>query len=151
MPMLSGVMPSNESHVRLATRRILDSGERVVALLGLSFKPQTDDLRESPYVELAELLGGKGLEVRIFDPIIQPARLFGSNRQYIEKHLPHLQRMLCSTPEEAVSGAGIAVVATADGDALRAVLDAQPRVVLDLHGSVSPELEALPGYSGIAW
>ena len=72
-------------------------GERVVALLGLSFKPQTDDLRESPYVELAELLGGKGLEVRIFDPIIQPARLFGSNRQYVEKHLPHLQRMLCSS------------------------------------------------------
>ena len=150
-PMLNSVMPSNESHLRLATRRILDSGERVIALLGLSFKPQTDDLRESPYVELAELLGGKGLEVRIFDPIIQPARLFGSNRQYVEKHLPHLQRMLCSTPEDALRGAGIAVVATSDGDVLRAVLDAPPRVVLDLHGSVSPELEALPGYSGIAW
>ena len=123
----------------------------MIALLGLSFKPQTDDLRESPYVELAELLGGKGLEVRIFDPIIQPARLFGANRQYVEKHLPHLQRMLCSSPEDALRGAGIAVVATSDGDVLRAVLDAPPRVVLDLHGSVSPELEALPGYSGIAW
>jgi GDP-mannose 6-dehydrogenase len=151
VPMLNGIMRSNESHVRSATRLVLDSGERVIALLGLSFKPQTDDLRESPYVELAELLGGKGLEVRIFDPIIQPARLFGSNRQYVEKHLPHLQRMLCSTPEDAVRGAGVAVVATADGDVLRAVLDASPRVVLDLHGSVSPELEALPGYSGIAW
>ena len=151
LPMLNGVMRSNESHLRLATRRILDSGERVVALLGLSFKPQTDDLRESPYVELAEFLGGKGLEVRIFDPIIQPARLFGSNRQYVEMHLPHLQRMLCSTPEDALRDAGVAVVATSDGDVLRAVLDAPPRVVLDLHGSVSPELEALPGYSGIAW
>ncbi len=151
LPMLNGVMRSNESHLRSATRRILDTGERVVALLGLSFKPQTDDLRESPYVELAELLVGKGLEVRIFDPIIQPARLFGSNRQYVEKHLPHLQRMLCSSPEDAVRGAGVAVVATSDGDVLRAVLDAPPRVVLDLHGSVSPELEALPGYSGIAW
>ena len=151
LPMLDGVMRSNESHLRLATRRILDSGERVVALLGLSFKPQTDDLRESPYVELAELLVGKGLDVKIFDPIIQPARLFGSNRQYVEKHLPHLQRMLCSSPEDALRGAGVAVVATSDPDALRAVLDAPPRVVLDLHGSVSPELEALPGYSGIAW
>ena len=123
VPMLNGVMRSNESHLRSATRRILDTGERVVALLGLSFKPQTDDLRESPYVELAEFLGGKGLEVRIFDPIIQPARLFGTNRQYVEKHLPHLQRMLCSTPEDALRGAGVAVVATSDGDVVRALLD----------------------------
>ena len=151
VPMLNGVMRSNASHLQLATRRILDSGERIVALLGLSFKPQTDDLRESPYVELAEFLGGKGLEVRIYDSIIQPARLFGTNRQYIEKHLPHLQRMLRSTPEDAIRGAGVAVVATSDGDVVRALLDMRPRVVLDLHGSVSPELEALPGYSGIAW
>jgi GDP-mannose 6-dehydrogenase len=151
LPMLSGVMRSNESHLRSAVRRVLDSGERVVALLGLSFKPQTDDLRESPYVELAELLGGKGLEVRIFDPIIQPARLFGSNRQYVEKHLPHLQRMLCSSPDDALRDAGVAVLATADGDVVRAVLDTPPRLVLDVHGGVGPELEALPGYSGVAW
>jgi GDP-mannose 6-dehydrogenase len=151
VPMLNGVLPSNESHLRLAARRILDSGERVLAMLGLSFKPQTDDLRESPYVELAEVLGGKGLEVRIFDPIIQPARLFGSNREYVERHLPHLQRMLCSSPEDAVRGAGVAVLATADRHVLRAVLDAPPRVVLDLNGSVGADVEALPGYSGIAW
>jgi len=151
LPMLNGVMRSNESHLRSATRRILDTGERVVALLGLSFKPQTDDLRESPYVELAEFLGGKGVEVRIFDPIIQPDRLFGANRQYVERHLPHLQRMLCSTPEDALDGAGVAVVATSDADVLRALLSGPPAVVLDLHGSVGPELEALPGYSGIAW
>ena len=151
LPMLNGVMRSNESHLRLAMRRILDSGERAVALLGLSFKPQTDDLRESPYVELAELLVGKGLDVRIFDPIIQPDRLFGSNRQYIEQRLPHLQRMLCSTADEALRGAGVVVVATSDRDALQAVIEAPPRVVLDLDGSVGPDVEALPGYSGIAW
>jgi GDP-mannose 6-dehydrogenase len=151
LPMLNGVMRSNESHLRLAMRRILDSGERAVALLGLSFKPETDDLRESPYVELAELLVGKGLDVRIFDPIIQPDRLFGSNRQYIEQRLPHLQRMLCSTADEALRGAGVVVVATSDRDALQAVIEAPPRVVLDLDGSVGPDVEALPGYSGIAW
>ena len=152
LPMLNGVMRSNESHLRLATRRVLDSGERVVALLGLSFKPQTDDLRESPYVELAEFLGGKGLEVRIFDPIIQPDRLFGSNRQYVEKHLPHLQRMLCSTPEEAVRGAGRRGRRDVRSRRRSAPFSTRRHaVVLDLHGSVSPELEALPGYSGIAW
>ena len=151
LPMLNGVMRSNESHLRLATRHVLDSGERVVALLGLSFKPQTDDLRESPYVELAELLVGKGLDVRIFDPIIQPARLFGSNRQYVERHLPHLQRMLCSSAGEAVRGAGVAVVATSDRDALQAVLDAPPRCRAGPPWLGEPGLEALPGYSGIAW
>ena len=88
MPMLSGVMRSNESHLRLAARRVLDTGEREVALLGLSFKPETDDLRESPYVELAEILVGKGLDVRIFDPIVQPARLIGANRRYVEDRSP---------------------------------------------------------------
>ena len=151
VPMLGGVMRSNESHLRLATRRILDAGAREVALLGLSFKPQTDDLRESPYVELAELLVGKGLEVRIFDPIVQPSRLIGSNRSYIEQHLPHLQRMLCSSPDEAIRGAGVAAVATPDGDVLRALLGAPPPLVLDLHGSLGSDLEALPGYVGVAW
>jgi GDP-mannose 6-dehydrogenase len=59
--------------------------------------------------------------------------------------------MLCSTADDALRGAGVVVVATSDPDAVQAVIDAPPRVVLDLHGSVGPELEALPGYSGIAW
>ena len=151
VPMLHNVMRSNESHLRLASRRILDTGHRKVALLGLSFKPQTDDLRESPYVELAELLVGKGLELRIFDPIVQPARLFGSNRHYVENHLPHLQRMLCATPDEAIDGAGVAVIATADSTVVSALRVAPPPVVLDLHGSLGADVEAMPGYRGIAW
>jgi fructose-1,6-bisphosphatase/sedoheptulose 1,7-bisphosphatase-like protein len=59
--------------------------------------------------------------------------------------------MLCSSPGDALRDAGVAVLATADGDVVRAVLDTPPRLVLDVHGGVGPELEALPGYSGIAW
>ncbi len=151
VPMLGGVMRSNDAHLQIAARRILDSGERTVGLLGLSFKPQTDDLRESPYVELAETLIGKGLSLRIFDPIVQPARLIGANRQYVERRLPHLRQMLCSTPEEALDGAGVAVVATADADVVRALGEARPAVVLDLHGGLGPELERQAGYQGIAW
>jgi GDP-mannose 6-dehydrogenase len=151
LPMLSGVMRSNESHLRAAVRKVVDTGQRQVALLGLSFKPETDDLRESPYVELGEILVGKGLDVRIFDPVVQPDRLFGANRRYVETHLPHLQRMLCTSPEEAIDGASVAVVATADTGVIRALVEAAPAVVLDLHGSLGPELEGLPGYDGIAW
>jgi GDP-mannose 6-dehydrogenase len=151
VPMLSGVMRSNESHLRLAARTIFDTGEREVALLGLSFKPQTDDLRESPYVELAEMLVGKGLVVRIFDPIVQPARLIGANRRYVEERLPHLQRMLCETPSKAIRGAGVAVVATADSEVVRALTETPPPVVLDLHGGLGSDLERVAGYRGIAW
>ena len=61
----------------------------------------TDDLRESPNVELAERLIGKGFDVRIYDPIINPERLVGANRRHVEARLPHLNRLLASSPEEA--------------------------------------------------
>jgi len=151
MPMLNGVMRSNESHLRVAARRILDSGERTVALLGLSFKPQTDDLRESPYVELAELLVGKGVDVRIFDPIIQPDKLIGANRSYVDSRLPHLRHMLCGSAAEALRGSAVAVAGTSDAEVVRALLDLRPSLVLDVHGGLGGDVEALPGYAGIAW
>ena len=81
-----------------------------VAILGLSFKPDSDDLRESPYVDLAETLLGKGYEVRIHDPVLNPSSLVGANRQYVESRLPHLKRILTDSPEEAIAGADIAIV-----------------------------------------
>ena len=91
VPLLSGALRTNDLVVRDVLDRILATPARVVAMLGLSFKMDTDDLRESPNVELAELLLGKGFEVRIYDPIINPARLVGANLRYIEARLPHLE------------------------------------------------------------
>jgi GDP-mannose 6-dehydrogenase len=151
VPVLNGVLRSNESHLRLAVRRVLDAQAREVALLGLSFKPETDDLRESPYVELAETLVGKGIRLRIYDPIVNPDRLIGANRRYIESHLPHLQEMLVSTPDDALNGVRVAVVGTSDPGTVRALVAARPDHVLDVHGRLGSEAEALPGYEGIAW
>jgi GDP-mannose 6-dehydrogenase len=150
-PVLTGILRSNESHLRLAVRRVLDAEARDVALLGLSFKPETDDLRESPYVELAETLVGKGVRLRIYDPIVNPERLIGANRRYIESHLPHLQEMLVSTPDAALDGVRVAVVGTSDTATIRALVAARPDHVLDVHGRLGTEAEALPGYEGIAW
>ncbi len=88
---------------------MIASPARSVAMLGLSFKANTDDLRESPNVELAERLLGKGFEVRIYDPIVNPERLIGSNLRYIESRLPHLRRLLVGSPEEALAGADVAL------------------------------------------
>ena len=152
VPMLGGILRSNESHVGLAVRRVLDTGARDVALLGLSFKPQTDDLRESPFVEVAETLLGKGVRLRIYDPVVNPERLVGANLRYVESRLPHLREMLCSTPEEALAGAEVAIVGTSDTAALGALLARASGSRARRPGAArEPEIEALPGYEGLAW
>ena len=151
VPMLGGVMRSNESHLRLAVRRVLDMEARDVALLGLSFKAQTDDLRESPFVELAETLVGKGTRLRIYDPIVNPDRLIGANRRYVESRLPHLREMLAPTPGAALEDASVAVVGTADPQTIGALVEARPKHVLDVHGRLGEDVEAMAGYEGLAW
>ncbi len=151
IPVIGSIMRSNEAHLRLAARRVLDSDVRDVALLGLSFKAETDDLRHSPFVELAETLLGKGVRVRIYDPIVNPERLIGANRRYIDGRLPHLGEILASTPGDALRGAQFAVVGTADQDSIEALLEARPAHVLDVHGGLGEAAEALPGYEGLAW
>jgi len=151
VPMLAGTLRTNEIVVSDVVDRLLAGPGRTVAMLGLSFKMDTDDLRESPNVELAERLIGKGFDVRIYDPIVNPERLIGANLRYIEARLPHLRRVLLATPEAAMAGADVAVVATTDADAVRGLLAAPPPRVLDLSGSLGADVEALPGYEGIGW
>ena len=114
VPLLHGTLQTNELVIADVVDRLIASPYRTVAMLGLSFKMNTDDLRESPNVELAERLIGKGFEVRIYDPIVNPERLMGSNLRYIESRLPHLRRLLVGTPAEALAGAEAAIVATSD-------------------------------------
>jgi GDP-mannose 6-dehydrogenase len=131
--------------------RLIASPYRTVAMLGLSFKADTDDLRESPNVELAERLIGKGFDMRIYDPIVNPERLMGSNLRYVESRLPHLRRLLHSAPRETLHGCDVAVVATSDGSVIDELRAAPPAWILDLHGRLGNEIERLPGYEGIGW
>jgi GDP-mannose 6-dehydrogenase len=151
VPLLAGTLHTNELVIAGVVDRLIASPYRTVALLGLSFKMNTDDLRESPNVELAERLLGKGFDVRIYDPIINPERLMGSNLRYIESRLPHLRRLLHGTPGEALQGCEAAVVATSDRSALDELRAAPPAWTLDLHGRLGADIERLPGYEGIGW
>jgi GDP-mannose 6-dehydrogenase len=117
----------------------------------LSFKPGSDDLRESPYVDVAETLLGKGYEVRIYDPVLNPSSLTGANRQYVESRLPHLRRILTDRPEEAIAGADIAVVSNSTPEVTAALLASPPAKIIDLAGRLGPEIEALECYEGFAW
>jgi GDP-mannose 6-dehydrogenase len=111
----------------------------------------TDDLRESPNVELAERLIGKGFDVRIYDPVVNPARLVGANRRHVESKLPHLERLLAHEPGQALSGAGIAIVSSSDPLILDALLTDPPPHLIDLSGRLGSDVESLPGYEGLSW
>jgi len=151
VPLLAGTARTNELVVADVVDRLIAGPSRTVALLGLSFKIDTDDLRESPNVELAERLIGKGFDVRIYDPIVNPERLIGSNLRYVESRLPHLKRVLFSHPRDALTGSDTAVVATADAAVIRELCASPPAWILDLHGRLGDDVEGLPGYEGIGW
>jgi GDP-mannose 6-dehydrogenase len=151
LPMLAGTLATNDLVISEAVDRVVACGGRTVALLGLSYKMNTDDLRESPSVELAERLIGKGFDVRIYDPVVNPARLIGANRRHVEAKLPHLGRLLAHEPSEALRGADVAIVSSADPAIRAALLMISPRHLLDLNGRLGSEIESLPGYEGIGW
>ena len=151
IPLLSATLASNRLSIDEAIDRVIAGEGNRVALLGLSFKPGSDDLRESPYVDLAETLLGKGYEVRIYDPLVNPTSLVGANRQYVESELPHLKRILTDGPKEAIAGADVVLVASSTPEVVGALLDSPPPRIIDLDGRLGPELEALDSYQGFAW
>jgi GDP-mannose 6-dehydrogenase len=151
VPLLAGAGLTNDLVMRDVVDRVLASGFRRVAVLGLSFKADTDDLRESPNVELAERLIGKGLDVRIYDPVVNPDRLVGANRRAVEARLPHLNRLLTCSPEEALADAQAVLVSSTAPAVVAAVAAAQPPLVIDLDGRLGAEVEALAGYQGAGW
>jgi GDP-mannose 6-dehydrogenase len=110
LPMLGGIMASNQAHLQRALDKVLATGKRRVGFIGLSFKTGTDDLRESPLVTLAEQLIGKGVQLAIYDPEVQLSQLLGANRRYIEQHLPHLGQLLEPEIEAVIAGAEVLVV-----------------------------------------
>src|SRR5215213_2884449 len=151
VPQLAGTGLSNERVIADVVDRLVASPYRTIAMLGLSFKMNTDDLRESPNVELTERLIGKGFEVRIYDPIVNPERLIGSNLLYIESRLPHIRRLLSATPREALQGCNAAVVATSDRLVVDELRAAPLAWILDLHGRLGADIERLPAYEGVGW
>ncbi|WP_323100909.1 nucleotide sugar dehydrogenase [Intrasporangium sp. YIM S08009] len=151
IPMISATTASNELVIRHVVDRVLATGLRHVCLLGLSFKSDTDDVRESPSLELAERFVGKGLEVRIFDPIVNPDLLVGANLRHLQSRLTHVNRLLAASPDDALSTAEIAIVTSTDPGTLTALLAHPPQVVLDMSGRLGDQVEHLPGYEGVSW
>ena len=152
LPVLRSVLSSNQLQIDHAFRLIKKTGRKRVAMLGLSFKPGTDDLRESPMAELAEMLIGKGYEVSIYDREVSLARIHGSNKAYIEHVIPHISSLLRGSVEAALDGAEVVVVAKRSPEFLEALNRRTPdQHIIDLAGIVETDHREQGGYEGICW
>jgi GDP-mannose 6-dehydrogenase len=153
LPLLESILPSNQAHLERAAEMILSTGKRKIAMLGLSFKAATDDLRESPQVQLVKRLIGEGCEIKIWDHSVSLGRLIGSNRQYIEEAIPHVGSLLQVNMDEVVRGADLIVIGTRDVD--RDVLQNHTRadqIVIDLVNlEKDRRLESVAELAGICW
>ncbi|MEU3294066.1 nucleotide sugar dehydrogenase [Streptomyces longwoodensis] len=152
VPILSHVLPSNSDHLQRAVEMVERTGKRRAGLFGLSFKPGTDDLRESPLVELAERLFGKGYDLKIYDANVSLSRLLGANREYIETRLPHLAQLLADSVEEVLDHAEVCLVGTRDPAVVSALPHGDGPVIVDLVRLPDADARrAEPGYMGLAW
>lgn len=151
VPMLDAILRSNASQIDRALRIITASGRKRIGVLGFSFKAGTDDLRESPLVELIERLIGKGYEVRVYDRNVSLARLVGANRAYIEREIPHIASLMTDTIDEVVGSSDVLVVGNADPGFARVLEAARPdQTIVDLV-RIEAGGDLPPGYRGISW
>lgn len=150
VPLLEATLQSNEVHIRTAIDRVMAYGRPRTAVIGLSFKAGTDDLRESAVVRLAEALIGKGVPLKIYDRNVRLSALVGANRDYIQREIPHLSALLMPTLQETLQDSQVVVVATDDPevDQIPGLL-ADGQVLLDLSGRLAADGRSRPG--GICW
>jgi len=152
IPFLESVFPSNKAHIQRAIDKILSKGTKKVGILGLSFKEGTDDLRESPMVTLVETLIGKGCQLKIFDSDVLVAKIFGANKKYIEKEIPHISSLMCQNIDEVIEASDIIIIGKREKgfkSSLENHLGKMPIFdLVRLFPNPPPQVE---GYEGICW
>jgi GDP-mannose 6-dehydrogenase len=153
LPMLEAALESNALHVERAVQAVLRLNKRKVGLLGLSFKAGTDDLRESPQVQLVKRLLGEGYEVRVWDQDVSLGRLVGSNQQFIQEVIPHIGSLLSSSLQEVLETSEVVVVGTksVDGGKLSELLRPDQAVIDLVNIDKAGRPQGAESYEGICW
>jgi GDP-mannose 6-dehydrogenase len=136
LPLLEATLPSNQEHLNRAIESVLDLGARRLGVIGLAFKEDTDDLRESPVVALLEQLIGKGREIHVFDPHIRLDAIYGSNRNFILQQIPHIGRLLDADLSSTLAWAEHLVIAQKPSVEVRQAILRSGLPVLDLTRSI---------------
>jgi GDP-mannose 6-dehydrogenase len=151
VPLLASILPSNRRQIERAIEMVLATGKRKVGVLGFSFKAGTDDLRESPMVSLIETLIGKGMQLAIYDRDVQLARLFGANKDYIEREIPHISQLMRAEINEVVEASDVLLIGNrADEFREVATLAREGQTIIDLVRLFEGRTTG-GDYEGICW
>ena len=150
MPIIENINISNDLQVTRCISKITDLKAKKIGIIGLSFKAGTDDLRNSPFVVLVENLLGKGYEIKIYDKNVLFSRIAGTNKEFIDKHIPHLTNLMVDNPKTLVNHSEIIIVANKENVSIDFLKKSKNKVILDLVG-LYDELGDLEGYNGINW
>ena len=151
LPILNSILQSNNEQIEKGLRMIFDKGNKKVGILGFSFKAGTDDLRESPMVEVIERLLGKGYDIRIYDKNVNIAKLIGANKDYILNHIPHISKHMVETIDEVLAFSETIVIGNGSEefqDVLSKIKHNQ--VIVDLV-RITNEKSSPGKYDGICW
>jgi len=151
LPILGAILPSNQLQIERGVQAVIEKGNRKVGILGFSFKAGTDDLRESPMVELTERLIGKGYDLRVYDRNVSLAAIHGANRDYILNRIPHISRLMVPTVDEVLAHAQTIVIGNGSAefaDVPKRIGDGQ--TILDFV-RVCDSRTILGVYEGICW
>jgi GDP-mannose 6-dehydrogenase len=152
VPILNSIIPSNNRQIEKGLEMITKKGSKKVGILGFSFKAGTDDLRESPLVEVIERLIGKGYDIRLYDKNVKIASLVGANRDYIHNHIPHISRLMVDSIDDVLKHSDTIVIGNG-AEEFRAVAADIPdgKQVVDLVRIIDRRSSEEAGYDGICW
>ncbi len=152
LPVLEAILPSNDLQIAHAYQLIRQTGYKKIGILGLSFKEGTDDLRESPMVELIEHLVGKGYQVMVYDKNVSLSRLHGANRAYIEHEIPHISQLMTESIEDVIEHSDVVVVGNkAEGYSTISEKLREDHKVIDLVRVKEGSYTSNGHYQGIGW
>ncbi len=152
LPLLNSIMPSNRSHVERSIDLVLAHGKKKITVLGISFKSNTDDLRESPMVDVVETLIGKGYDLRIYDRNVHLAKLFGANKEYITQKIPHISKLMVETIEEALDHGDLIIIGNNSAEFKEAIKNIrEDQVVIDYVRILKEIDDARKNYEGLCW
>ena len=152
LPLLSSLIPSNEKHIERAIQSILSYGKKRIGVLGLSFKGDTDDLRESPMVDVVETLIGKGYDIRIYDHNVHLARLFGANKEYINQKIPHISKLMVDRLDDVIFHSEVIVIGNKSNEFQHTVTSLQnTHIVVDFVRILDDVSDMKSKYEGLCW
>lgn len=151
LPLLNSLLPSNRNQIQSAIKRIISRGKNKIGIAGFSFKEGTDDLRESPIIDIIETLIGKGYDLKLYDRNVYVSKLVGANKDYIENHIPHISALMVNSLDELLEDRELIIIGNKDPEFTRIINEARDdQMIFDLV-RMGDNLNDRGNYEGICW